>query len=571
MYRKLVPYLLRYKGRILASSVCSVLEALFELMIPLVLAVMLDEGIASGRIAYTLQLGGAMLLLAALVFFCGLLSVRFATAAGTGFSADLRQAQFTHIQQFSFHNIEQFGASSLMTRLTTDVTAVQTAVFQCVKQVVRSTSMVLVAIVLSVRLCRELSYMFFVLAPVMLILLVALVLKSQPLYQKLQKSTDALNLITQEDLTGIRTVKAYVREAAQENLFCQVNDGFFQAADKAFGASALGSPIVTFFTYLSMLLLLGLGGRMVMDGSATIGQLTGFITYITQIFAQLLSLANAILLLNRSIVSAQRINEVLDAQPELRDGADDSPVETGSVVFDGVCFGYGTGDGMLQDLSFRVEAGQTIGIIGGTGSGKTTLVQLIPRLYEVTGGQVLVDGRDVRSYRLSALRRSIAIVLQTNTLFSGTVRENLLWGNPQATAAQMQAACAMACADEFIARLPRGYETMLGQDGVNLSGGQKQRLCLARALLQNPKILILDDATSAVDMQTDAAIRTALADGLPQTTKLIIAQRISAIRHADTILVLEEGRISAMGNHETLLETSEIYRQMYEIQKEGGL
>jgi ATP-binding cassette subfamily B protein len=571
MYRKLLPYLARYRWRIVGSSLCSVAEAIFELMIPLVLAVMLDDGIASGNVAYALRLGGEMLLLAVLVFLCGILSVRLATTAGTGFSADLRQAQFAHIQKFSFRNIEQFGATSLMTRLTTDVTAVQTAVFQCVKQLVRSSSMVLVAMVLSVRLCRQLSPMFFVLVPVMIVLLAALVLRSRPLYSRLQQSTDALNLITQEDLTGIRTVKAYVREEDQSSRFRAVNERFFRAADKAFGVSALGSPMVTVFTYICMLLLLGLGSRMVMVGTATVGQLTGFITYITQVFAQLMSLANAILLLNRSIVSAQRINEVLDTQPELTDGALDTPVTDGSLTFSHVSFAYGAGGNVLEDISFQVKAGQTVGILGGTGSGKSTLVQLIPRLYDAAAGEVLVGGQDVRTLQMSKLRQAVAMVLQTNTLFSGTIRENLQWGAPDATDAQLDEACRVACASEFIQRFPDGYDTVLGQDGVNLSGGQRQRLCLARALLQQPEILILDDSTSAVDLRTDAAIRTALRQSLPQTTKLIIAQRISAIREADLILVLEDGRLAAMGTHETLLAASPLYQQMVSSQQEGGL
>jgi ATP-binding cassette subfamily B protein len=329
--------------------------------------------------------------------------------------------------------------------------------------------------------------------------------------------------------------------------------------------------MVTVFTYICMLLLLGLGSRMVMVGTATVGQLTGFITYITQVFAQLMSLANAILLLNRSIVSAQRINEVLDTQPELTDGTLDAPVTDGSLTFSHVSFAYGAGGNVLEDISFQVKAGQTVGILGGTGSGKSTLVQLIPRLYDVSEGEILVGGQDVRATQMSKLRQAVAMVLQTNTLFSGTIRENLQWGAPDATDAQLDEACRVACASEFIQRFPDGYDTVLGQDGVNLSGGQRQRLCLARALLQQPEILILDDSTSAVDLRTDAAIRTALRQSLPQTTNLIIAQRISAIRDADLILVLEDGHLAAMGTHETLLAASPLYRQMVSSQQEGGL
>jgi ATP-binding cassette subfamily B protein len=569
MYRKLIPYLAKYKGKIIGSSLCSVFEAIFELLIPLVLAKLLDDGIGSGRISYALQLGGEMLFLAILVFLCGILSVRLATRAGTGFSADLRQAQFSHIQRFSFRNIEHFGATSLITRLTSDVTAVQSAVFQCVKQVVRSSSMVLVAAVLSTRLCGRLSVMFLILVPIMAVILVLIVLRSRPLYQDLQESVDSLNLVTQENLTGVRTVRAYVRSAFSLERFQNVNNAVFYAADRAFGTTALGTPVVTLFTNISMLVLLGYGGYMVIAGAATVGQLTGFITYISQIFAQLMSLANAILLLNRSMVSAQRIGEVLDQQPELQDGSYSGIVPDGSIEFRQVSFSYGNTPPVLSDVTLSIASGQTVGIVGGTGSAKSTLTQLIPRLYEVSSGQILVGGRDVRDYKLETLRRSAAMVLQVNTLFSGTIRENLLWGDPDATEKQLDDACDIACASEFIRSFPQGYDTKLGQGGVNLSGGQKQRLCLARAILQQPKILILDDSTSAVDMQTDQHIREAIAAHRPDMTKLIIAQRIRSVSYADFILVLDEGKISAMGTHEELLERSEIYRQMYLSQEEG--
>ena len=569
MYRRLLPYLGRYKGKIAASSLCSVLEAVFDLLIPLLLARLLDKGIGTGNIRYTMVMGAGMLGLAVLVFLCGIWSIRFATRAGTGFSEDLRNAQFQQIQRFSFRNIEQFGATSLITRVTSDVTAVQSAMFQCVKQLVRSSSMVLVAAVLSTRLCGILSLMFLVLLPRLAAILVLIVLKSRPLYQALQENTDDLNLVTQENLVGVRTVKAYVRGEFAESRFCKVNNSVFYAADRAFGTTAIGTPVVTLFTNISMLILLGCGGYMVIAGGTSIGQLTGFITYVSQIFAQLMSLSNAILLLNRSMISAKRINEVLDAQPELADGPFDGEVADGRVAFDRVGFSYGGGDAILQDISFSVESGKTVGIVGGTGSGKSTLVQLLPRLYDVTAGQISVGGRAVSDYGLHSLRRAVAIVLQSNTLFSGTIRENLLWGDPNAKSEELDAACRLSCADEFIGRFPDGYDTSLNQDSVNLSGGQRQRLCLARAILQKPKILILDDSTSAVDMQTDEKIRGALAKALPGTTKFIIAQRIRSVMDADLILVLDDGKISAMGTHEELLHTSEIYHQIYESQ-EGG-
>ncbi len=569
MYRKLIPYLAKYRALLLGSSLCSVLEAIFELTIPLLLAELLDVGVVSGNIRYTLLLGAGMLGLAVLVFFCGILSIRLATKAGTGFSADLRQAQFAHVQKFSFRSLEKFGSPSLITRMTTDVTATQTAMFQCVKQVVRSFSMVLVAAIMACRLSTQLSVMFVVLVPVMAVLLVVIVRRSRPLYRELQEQTDVLNRVTQENLTGIRTVKAYVRQRQQMTLFSQANGGVFRASDRAYGLSAISTPMMTLFTYGAMLVLLGYGGSLVIGGQATIGELTGFITYVTQIFAQLLSFSNAVLLLNRSMISAQRINEVLDEQPELSDGGFSGEVENGEVEFDHVTFSYSAGGPVLENISFRAKAGQVIGIVGGTGSSKSTLVQMIPRLYDVDSGAVRVGGRDVREYRMDRLRRGVAIVLQTNTLFSGTIRENLLWGDEDATDAELEAACRRSAAAEFIHRFPEGYDTRLGQDGVNLSGGQRQRLCLARALLQRPKVLILDDSTSAVDMQTDAEIWRGLRS-LTDTTVFIIAQRIRSVRDADQILVMDQGGISARGSHDELLRCSEIYRQMAISQQEGG-
>ena len=569
MYRKLIPYLRPYWGKIAGSSLCSVLEAIFELTIPLLLAAMLDQGIGTGNISLTLRLGGLMLLLAALVFGCGIASVHLATRAGTGFSAELRAAQFRHIQTFSFQNIERFGSASLITRMTGDVSAVQTAMFQCVKQVVRSSSMVLVAAIMSIRLSARLSSMYLVLIPALAVFLVALVLSVRPYYRQLQEATDGMNLVTEENLTAIRTVKVFGQEKREQNRFEAVSKKVFHAADRAYGRSAMGAPGVTVFTYVAMLVLLGYGGSLVIRGAATVGVLAGFITYISQVFNQMFSLSNAILILNRSMVSAQRINEVLDATPGMENGTE-ATVPTGDVRFRDVTFAYGTGAPVLRHIDFEAKAGQTVGIVGGTGSAKSTLVQLIPRLYDVTEGTLEVGGQDVRQYDLEALRRNVAIVLQESTLFSGTIRENLLWGAPGASDETLIAACKTAGAWEFVSQFPEELDTILGQGGVNLSGGQRQRLCIARALAGAPKVLILDDSTSAVDTATEAGIRRCLREDLDGVTKFIISQRIRSVRDADQILVLDEGKIADVGTHRALYERNEIYRQMCVSQKEDA-
>ena len=568
MYRKLIPYLRPYWKKIAGSSLCSVLEAIFELTIPLLLAAMLDDGISTGNISLTLKLGGLMLLLAVMVFGCGVGSVVLATRAGTGFSADLRTAQFRHIQRFSFRDMERFGSASLITRLTGDVNAVQTAVLQCVKQVVRSSSMVLVAAIMSVRLSARLSSMYLVLIPALALFLILLVLSVRPYYRELQEATDSMNLVTEENLRAIRTVKAFGQERRQQTRFETVSGRVFRAADQAYGRSAMGSPGVTAFTYIAMLVLLGYGGSLVIRGMATVGVLAGFITYISQVFNQMFSLSNAILILNRSMVSAQRINAVLETEPDMPDGSE-TELSTGKVAFRNVTFSYGAGEPVLRHITFDVAAGQTVGIVGGTGSAKSTLVQLIPRLYDVTEGTVEVDNRDVRQYRMEVLRRNVAIVLQESTLFSGTIRENLLWGAPGADDEALIEACKNAGAWEFIEQFPEGLDTVLGQGGVNVSGGQRQRLCIARALAGQPKVLILDDSTSAVDTATEAGIRKCLEE-LTGVTKIIISQRIRSVRNADRILVLDQGEISDLGTHAQLYERSEIYRQMCLSQKEEG-
>ena len=574
MIKKLWPYLRPYKKWFILGIICSAAEAVFELLIPLVMARIVDVGIQSGDASYTVRMGALMVAMALVSLGFGISAAYLSAKTGQGFGANLRAAEYDRIQEYSFSNIERFSTASLITRLTSDINAMQLTMMMGMRLLVRAPVMLVSALVLSLLISVQLSRVFLVAIPILAIVVFLILLKVGPLFRKLQEKTDSLNLSVQENLTAIRVVKSFVREDYEKQKFDARNTDLRRASETAFGRVVINMPIMMLVIYGSIIAIMWFGGHMVDSGTLEIGLLTTFFTYVGQILVSLMMVSMIFMMLTRSVACGRRIVEVLDETPDINDDHcyTTARVKDGSIRFDHVYFKYdpNSPEWNLEDINLDIEAGQTIGIIGGTGSAKSTLVQLIPRLYEATKGNVSVGGRDVRRYSMEHLRDSCAMVLQKNTLFSGTVRENLLWGNENATQEEIEQACRIACVDEFIDRLANGYDTDLGQGGVNVSGGQKQRLCIARALLKKPKVLILDDSTSAVDMATDAKIRRAFATELKKTTKIIIAQRIASVCDADQIIVMDDGKISAVGKHEDLMENSEIYRDVYLSQQEGG-
>ncbi len=558
MIKKLWPYLRPYKKWFILGIICSAAEAVFELLIPLVMARIVDVGIQSGDASYTVRMGALMVAMALVSLGFGISAAYLSAKTGQGFGANLRAAEYDRIQEYSFSNIERFSTASLITRLTSDINAMQLTMMMGMRLLVRAPVMLVSALVLSLLISVQLSRVFLVAIPILAIVVFLILLKVGPLFRKLQEKTDSLNLSVQENLTAIRVVKSFVREDYEKQKFDARNTDLRRASETAFGRVVINMPIMMLVIYGSIIAIMWFGGHMVDSGTLEIGLLTTFFTYVGQILVSLMMVSMIFMMLTRSVACGRRIVEVLDETPDINDDHCDTTarVKDGSIRFDHVYFKYdpNSPEWNLEDINLDIEAGQTIGIIGGTGSAKSTLVQLIPRLYEATKGNVSVGGRDVRRYSMEHLRDSCAMVLQKNTLFSGTVRENLLWGNENATQEEIEQACRIACVDEFIDRLANGYDTDLGQGGVNVSGGQKQRLCIARALLKKPKVLILDDSTSAVDMATE----------------IIIAQRIASVCDADQIIVMDDGKISAVGKHEDLMENSEIYRDVYLSQQEGG-
>ena len=573
MLRKLYPYTRGYRKWIAAGVVCSAMDAIFQLLIPLVMADIVDVGVANGDVSFIVRKGVQMVVMAMVALLFGLGSAAFSSRAGMGFGANLREAEYACVQNFSFSNIEKFSTASLVTRLTSDVNAMQMTLMMGMRLLVRAPVMLVAALVLSIRLSAQLSRVFLVSIPLLAVFIAALMMKVGPLFRSLQEKTDALNLVVQEDLTGIRVVKSFVREDHEQEKFAGRNDSLRSTSEQAFGAVVVNMPVMMLIIYGTIIAVMWFGGRMVYAGTLPVGDLTAFFSYITEILISLMMVSMIFMMMTRSIACARRICEVLDEKPAISNdrAVPGAEVEAGSIDFDHVSFRYGAEDTgwTLEDVDLHIPAGATVGILGGTGSGKSTLVSLIPRLYEAQEGTVRVGGRPVADYTMEHLRDAVSVVLQKNTLFSGTVRENLLWGDPNATEEQLLAACRAACADEFLDRLPNGLDTDLGQGGVNVSGGQKQRLCIARAILKQPKILILDDSTSAVDTATDAKIRQAFSEELKNTTKIIIAQRVTSIQDADQILILEDGRIAARGTHAELMASSAMYRDIYQTQQEG--
>ena len=583
MIPKLWPYLRPYKKWFALGIFCSAAEAIFELLIPLVMAKIVDVGIKTGDGAYTVRMGALMVVMALISLTFGICASYFAAFTGQGFGAKLRAAEYEHIQDFAFSNIERFSTASLITRLTSDVNAMQMTVMMGMRLLVRAPVMLISALVLSLMISMRLSSVFLAAIPLLVVVVGIILVRVGPMFKKLQEKTDSLNLVVQENLTAIRVVKSFVREGHEKEKFARRNEDLKNASETAFGRVVINMPLMMLIIYGTIIAIMWFGGHMVAAGDLEIGLLTTFFTYVTQILMSLIMVSMIFMMLTRSVACARRIIEVLDETPDITDdeakndtdeNGKQSPacVRDGSIDFDHVSFKYdpASPEWTLEDIDLHIKSGQTVGILGGTGSGKSTLVSLIPRLYEATEGTVSVGGRPVKDYTMEHLRDACAMVLQKNTLFSGTIRDNLLWGNENATQEEIEAACRAACVDEFIDRMANGYDTDLGQGGVNVSGGQKQRLCIARAILKKPKVLILDDSTSAVDMATDARIRQAFATELKDTTKIIIAQRIASVCEADQIIVLDDGKVSAVGTHDELMETSEIYRDVYTSQQEGG-
>ena len=573
MLKKLWPHARPLSGWICVGIVCGAAEAIFELLIPLVMSDIVDIGIANGDQAFILRKGVLMVVMALVSLCFGVGAAICSSTAGQGFGANLRRAEYEHIQEFAFSNIEKFSTASLVTRLTNDVNSMQMSLMMGIRLLVRAPVMLVSALVLSIRISYQLSNVFLVALPVLLVTVAIILVRVGPMFRSLQEKTDALNLVVQENLTGIRVVKSFVREDHEREKFAGRNEDLKGTSLRAFGAVVVNMPIMMLIVYGTIIAVMWFGGKMVYAGTLEPGKLITFFTYITQIMMSLMMVSMVFMMLTRSVACARRIVEVLDERPAITDekAAEGAVVETGDVDFDHVSFQYNgeSSEWILQDVNVHIRSGQTVGVLGGTGSGKTSMVSLIPRLYEAQEGTVSVGGRPVADYTMEHLRDAVSVVLQKNTLFSGTIRENLLWGDPHASEEQLWAACRAACADEFLERMPEGLDTDLGQGGVNVSGGQKQRLCIARAILKQPKVLILDDSTSAVDTATDAKIRSAFAGELKDTTKIIIAQRVTSVMDADLILVMDQGRVVAQGTHDELMADCDIYREVYQSQQEG--
>ena len=570
--KRLYGYMGPYRKDMALGMLLVVIESAFEMVIPILMSNIIDDGVARADVHRILQIGVEMAICALLSLVTGLLYARYAARASYGFGARIRQAQYAKVQEYAFGNLDHFETSSLITRMTTDVTVVQNAINGGFRPLVRGPSMLVLGVLLSFYMSPRLAVVFFVCAPVLGLVLFFVVRRIAPKYTLLQQSMDHLNTVVQECLTAIRAVKAFVRGKYEEEKFRAVNSELMNVSLSTFRTAVLNLPAFQVTMYAAMVMILWFGGHMILSGTLTVGRLTSFLSYVLQVMNSLMMISNVFLLMTRSLASAHRIVQVLDEQVEL-----DSPkdavkeIPDGGIVFENVSFKYhpDAAEYALADINLTIRPGQTVGILGGTGSAKSTLVQLIPRLYDATQGRVLVGGQDVRRYDLTALRDAVGIVLQKNVLFSGTVRDNLRWGNPDATDDELWAACRAACADEFLERMPGGLDADLGQGGVNVSGGQKQRLCIARTLLKKPRILIFDDSVSAVDTATEAKIRKALA-ALTGVTKIIIAQRVTSVMGTDMIVVLDDGRIHAVGTHSQLLASDPIYQEIYHSQMKGG-
>lgn len=563
----------KYIINTILSPLVMIGEVVMEVIIPFIMAKIIDVGIAGKDLPFVARYGAIMIGLALFSLTCGMLGTRFSTVAAQGFACTLRQRLYRKIQSFSFANIDRFSTASLVTRLTTDVNMAQNVYRMVIHMCVRSPFMLIAGTIMAFRMNSQLALLFLIAIPVIVVSILIISNMAHPRFMAMLKKFDGLNAAIQENLIGIRIVKAYVRGDFEEKKFRKAADDVRRAQVHAEKLIIFMMPIMQLVMYLSMIAVMWFGGRLVVGGTMLSGQLISFFTYVTQVLSSVMMLGMFFVSFVMVQASNQRIVEVLDEVPDITNP--EKPVmevRDGSVVFDKVDFAYGKREDncILKDINLEIKSGEVVGIIGSTGSSKTSLVSLLPRLYDVLAGSVKIGGVDVRNYDITALRDSVAMVLQKNVLFSGTIKDNLRWGNEAATDEEILAACKAADADSFISSFPEGYDTMLGQGGVNVSGGQKQRLCIARALLKNPKILILDDSTSAVDTATEGRIRTALKELAPETTKIIIAQRISSVKDADKIIVLDEGTISGIGNHDQLLKSNKIYREVFESQQQGS-
>ena len=573
MYKKILSCVGEYKKYAILTPVTIIGEVLMELLIPTIMAMIIDNGIKQGDIGYVVKMGGIMVVMSLFSLAFGALAGRFAAVAGMGFSKNLRAKLFEKVQSFSFANVDKFSSSSLITRLTTDVTNTQNAFMMVIRMAIRSPIMFIGAIIMAVRLNPKLSLVLLIVLPLLVIALALIISKAFPRFLAMLEKYDSMNSRVQENLIGIRVVKAFVREKYEKDNFKNTADIVRKAQVSAEKLIIMNMPVMQIAMYTSIVAVLWFGGNMAVSGSMGTGELASFITYITQILMSLMMLSMIFIMLVISKASIQRISEVLSEEPTVKDCENSTEkVSDGSVRFENVSFSYfdDMNNLALENINIDIKSGETIGIIGGTGSSKTTLVQLIPRLYDTTAGTVYVGGKDVKSYSLDELRNNVAMVLQKNVLFSGTIRDNLRWGDENASDEEIIEACKSACADDFVKSFPDGYNTDMGQGGVNVSGGQKQRLCIARALLKKPKIIILDDSTSAVDTATDSSIRKAFREKLSDTTTFIIAQRIASVKDADRIIVMDNGKINGIGTHDELLKNNSIYREVYESQQKGA-
>lgn len=570
--KRLFGYMGPYKKDMILGALFVMIETGFELFIPIMISNLIDIGVANHDVNYIYVKGVQMALLALGALVTGLLYAHFSAKASYGWGAEIRKAEYARVQQYAFSNLDHFVTSSLITRMTTDVNVLQNMIISGFRPITRGPSLLIMGIGLSFWMNPKLAFVFIVCTPILGIILFLIVRKVAPMYTRLQSIMDRLNQVVQEGLTAIRAVKAFVRDEYEEDKFEEVNRDMAKSSETTFHYAVLNLPAFQTVMYTTIVMILWFGGNMILKSELAVGNLTGFLSYVMQVINSLMMLANVFLLLTRSLASAHRIAEILDENIVLTSPENGvKEVKDGSIDFNDVSFKYRADarEYALENVNLHIPAGQAIGVIGTTGSAKTTLVQLIPRLYDATKGTVRVGGVDVRDYDLTALRDSVNITLQKNVLFSGTVRDNLKWGNPDADDETIWKACRAACADEFLSRMPDGLDTMLEQWGNNLSGGQKQRLCIARALLGNAKILIFDDSTSAVDTATEKKIRKALAD-YKDVTKIIIAQRITSVMNTDQIVILDDGKVHRVGTHKELLANDPIYQEIYASQMKGG-